>query len=112
MRGPGVFGGYHGEDPENARFDAEGYLASGDYATRDAEGFITLTGASRKTTREFSIENGELTPNLKLRRAAVEAAFQEPVERLYRLLETARGAPTQLEEDGGQVMLCGLGTVF
>jgi hypothetical protein len=63
------------------------------------------------TTREFSIEGGELTPNLKLRRAAVEVAFREPVERLYRLLETSRGAPAQVEDDGGQVVLCCLGAV-
>jgi len=44
VRGPGVFSGYVGEGPENNPVDAQGYLASGDYATVDAEGFITLTG--------------------------------------------------------------------
>ena len=53
VRGPGVFSGYFGEadnaskDRENgaqACVDAEGYLASGDFATIDADGYITLVG--------------------------------------------------------------------
>jgi long-chain acyl-CoA synthetase len=42
VRGPGVFVGYLGE-PAAPR-DADGFLATGDYATQDAEGFVTLTG--------------------------------------------------------------------
>lgn len=44
VRGPGVFSGYFGEEAKHSPVDAEGYLASGDYATVDADGFITLTG--------------------------------------------------------------------
>jgi long-chain acyl-CoA synthetase len=42
VRGPGVFAGYLGEAP--AERTPEGYYASGDYATQDPEGYITLTG--------------------------------------------------------------------
>lgn len=44
VRGPGVFSGYFGEGLAEARVDAEGFLASGDFASIDAEGFITLIG--------------------------------------------------------------------
>lgn len=44
VRGPGVFSGYFDEDTKHSPVDAEGYLASGDYATVDLDGFITLTG--------------------------------------------------------------------
>jgi long-chain acyl-CoA synthetase len=33
--------------------------------------------------RPFSIERGELTPNLKIRRAAVEESYAELIQRLY-----------------------------
>ena len=57
VRGPGVFSGYFGESPgkgcagaeggedgAQARVDADGYLASGDFATIDGDGYITLVG--------------------------------------------------------------------
>jgi len=44
VRGPGVFSGYFGEGLAEARIDAEGFLASGDFASIDVEGFITLIG--------------------------------------------------------------------
>lgn len=57
VRGPGVFSGYFGEPPGTdrtaadegadgalARIDAEGYLASGDFAMIDDDGYITLVG--------------------------------------------------------------------
>jgi len=44
VRGPGVFTGYFGEGTSDARLDAEGFLASGDLASMDPDGFVTLTG--------------------------------------------------------------------
>ena len=57
VRGPGVFAGYFGEPPgkacagaeagedgAQACVDADGYLASGDFATIDGDGYITLVG--------------------------------------------------------------------
>ena len=44
VRGPGVFGGYFGEDTNEARIDSEGFLTSGDFASIDTEGFISLIG--------------------------------------------------------------------
>jgi len=43
VRGPGVISSYYGEE-QYGLLDSNGYLASGDYATIDAGGFITLTG--------------------------------------------------------------------
>ncbi|QSA95699.1 long-chain fatty acid--CoA ligase [Methylococcus sp. EFPC2] len=42
VRGPGVFAGYL-DDPSRAMF-SNGYLASGDYAEIDSEGYVRLTG--------------------------------------------------------------------
>ena len=44
VRGPGVCRAYFGEETAEARVDSDGYLASGDFATIDDDGFLTLTG--------------------------------------------------------------------
>jgi long-chain acyl-CoA synthetase len=44
VRGPGVFKTYLGADTSEARVDANGFLLSGDFATIDGDGFITLIG--------------------------------------------------------------------
>lgn len=44
VRGSGVFAGYFGDSTDEARIDSEGYLSSGDFASIDADGFITLIG--------------------------------------------------------------------
>lgn len=41
------------------------------------------------STRPFSVEGGQLTANLKLRRQNIEAAFQDDLDALYRSLEKA-----------------------
>ena len=46
------------------------------------------------TTRRFTIEAGELTSNLKLRRLQVEAEFDAEIQRLFEILE-ARPQATQ-----------------
>lgn len=199
VRGPGVFNGYYGEERDDNQFDADGYLASGDFASIDNNGFITLTGRKSEifktstgrriapagiesvlrqlpyiehavvfgahrpfliavlavaeealraraganaesstpeawyryiqqdlapglasladyqrpagaiiTTQAFSIERGELTSNLKLRRANVEATYQAALEELYHLLEAANSSMTQIEHNGSRIILCSL----
>ena len=200
VQGAGVFSGYYGEaHDDGVLFDAEGYLATGDYGSVDTDGFITLTGrkseifktstgrriaptgiesalrdvpyvdhimvvganrpfpvvvlavaaeawleldsanaapvspavrcdrlrhdlapgletlvdyqrpaAAVVTTQAFSVQGGELTANLKLRRKTVETAFGDHVEELYRLLGTSGGKPWQVELDQGRVVLCSL----
>jgi len=44
VRGPGVFKTYFGENQNDARIDRNGFLMSGDFATIDDDGFITLIG--------------------------------------------------------------------
>ena len=44
VRGPGVFAGYYNEPAREPTLDADGYLATGDYASIDEEGFVTLVG--------------------------------------------------------------------
>lgn len=48
--------------------------------------------------RPFSLERGELTPNLKLRRAAIETGHAEPIAALYQSLasQPARDGPLQV----------------
>jgi long-chain acyl-CoA synthetase len=196
LRGPGVFGGYLGEPASADHFDAEGFLASGDYASIDAEGFVTLRGrksevfktstgrriapalteshlrqipyvehavafgasqpfliaviatseaALRKrlgdrpmdadpaataaavradiasalaglpgyqrpagvvlTVRPLSVADGHVTPNLKVRRANVEASFRESVEALFDIIHNGPTGDFASVRDGGTVML-------
>jgi long-chain acyl-CoA synthetase len=39
---------------------------------------------------EFSMETGELTPTMKVRRRVVEEKFRDRIERIYREAEEAR----------------------
>lgn len=43
IKGPGVFGGYHG-DPAGTAFTPDGFFDTGDNGVLDADGFLTLTG--------------------------------------------------------------------
>lgn len=185
VRGPGVFAGYFGESAQDSIRDLEGYLGSGDYATIDVDGFITLTGrkseifktstgrriapgaieavlrripavehavavgAGRQfvvailaitgdsvpdcdqlrsdvrqvlvsipeyqrpaglllTRQAFTLAGGELTANLKLRRAAIVQSYQDFLAELYGLLESEHREPFQITYNNGQVMLCNL----
>lgn len=44
VRGPGVFSGYYNDESKKDSLTSDGWLATGDYAEIDNEGFITLTG--------------------------------------------------------------------
>lgn len=44
VRGPGVFSGYVGQQTPPASLNAEGFLATGDFGSIDADGFVTLSG--------------------------------------------------------------------
>jgi long-chain acyl-CoA synthetase len=198
--GPGVISSYYGEE-QAGLLDSNGYLASGDYATIDADGFITLTGRKSEiiktatgrriapagiesfllkvpsvesaavigagrpylvavvvvsmealglidgknteqsglmgyceqvcpefvrylaplpeykrpaglvvTARLFSLEGGELTANLKLRRQNVAKRYAGELETLYRRLQRAKGATVleKMNTNNGDIVLCSL----
>jgi long-chain acyl-CoA synthetase len=194
LRGPGVFAGYLGEDGSAGGLDADGFLASGDYASIDGDGFVTLHGrksevfktstgrrvapavieshlrqiayvehavvfgASRPflaavlavseaslrnrlrggaadarataeavradiaeatrdlpgylrpagvvlTTRPFSIADGLVTPNLKVRRRQVEAAFGAHLEDLFARLGNRSKTPEAIAYDDDVTLL-------
>lgn len=44
-------------------------------------------------SRPFSMDQGEITPTLKLRRKSIEAAFRAEIEAMYRVLPVRPGAP-------------------
>jgi long-chain acyl-CoA synthetase len=196
IRGSGVFSGYL-EDPAGAdRFDVDGFLASGDYAHIDDDGFIMLLGRKSEmiktstgrriaptavesqlrqvayvehavvlganrpflvaviavdeaalrdrlgenasaivspatadavradlaaalsdlpaylhpaglvlTTRLFSVADGLITPNLKVRRASVESTFGAWLDELYGAIGRGAAKPFALVREGGTVVL-------
>lgn len=59
-------------------------------------------------SRAFSIERGELTTNLKLRRQEVGNAFAEPLRRLYQLLSEPQPEPILLAHGEDSLLMCPL----
>jgi long-chain acyl-CoA synthetase len=68
VRGPGVCTGYLGDEAASPPADVEGFLATGDYATIDADRFVTLTG---RKSDIFKTSTGR-----RIAPAAVEAALR------------------------------------
>jgi long-chain acyl-CoA synthetase len=54
LRSPGLFAGYAEPAHERARFDAEGFYATGDFGRIDAQGFLFLTGRKRDVFKTSS----------------------------------------------------------
>jgi len=196
LRGPGVFSGCLGEAGSVGQLDADGFLASGDYASIDADGFVALHGRKSEvfktstgrrvapaiveshlrqiayvehavvfganrpflaavlavseaalrsrlggsapaadpkataatvradvaeathdlpgylrpagvvlTTRTFSIDDGLITPNLKVRRRQVESTFDSHLDELLEALGTSTAAGRALVRDEGATLL-------
>ena len=57
------------------------------------------------TAEPFTIDGGELTPNLKLRRAMIESKYEADIDRLYRKLELP-GSGTEAIDEAAPVILC------
>ncbi|MBN1932680.1 MAG: AMP-binding protein [Desulfobacterales bacterium] len=70
VKGPGVFSGYYNDESQEGSLKSDGYLATGDYAKIDNEGFITLTG---RKTEIFKISTG---------RRIAPAAIEERIRRV------------------------------
>jgi long-chain acyl-CoA synthetase len=196
LRGPGVFVDYLGDRASVDRFDGDGFLATGDYARIDDDGFVTLLGRKSEVfktstgrriapaaieahlrripyvehavvfganrpfliglieasdaslrrwlsdrrshtdpesiaavvradvasavaelpsyerpagvilcTRSFSITDGQLTPNLKVRRAMVETAFSASLDEISDAIACRPAVPLALVREGGTVIL-------
>jgi len=69
VKGLGVFNGYLGDSQLDHSLSAEGYLASGDYAEIDSQGFIRLTG---RKSEVFKTSTGR-----KIAPVAIEALLQQ-----------------------------------
>jgi len=76
--------GLQGQVSDLVRSDA--VRAEVDRAVEDANGVVSRAESIRKTAileREFSIDGGELTPTLKVRRMVVTEHFGDAIEELY-----------------------------
>lgn len=189
VRGPGVLAGYYHESLSESPRRADGFLPSGDFASIDDQGYISLIGRKSdifKTStgrriapagiechlrqvsladqvvvfgagraqliavisvapdtwektpdlctqlrsqlrhavsplpsyqqpggfvalkRVMTIDGGELTANLKLRRRNIEAKYSAQIDRLYQLLAEKPGASFELLAEDGSLLYCSL----
>lgn len=60
LRSSSLFAGYASEDPSSCAIDEEGWLHTGDLATQDAEGFISIVG--RKKTLIITANGRNISP--------------------------------------------------
>lgn len=196
IRGGGVFSGYLHAPAGGDHLDADGFLASGDFARIDDDGFITLLGRKSEmfktstgrriapaaienllrqlpyvehavvlganrpfliaviavadaalpngskgqsrtgdasamaatvradvaaalagvpayqrpaglvlTTRAFTVADGLITPNLKVRRSNVEGTFADCIDELYRTIDRSKADPLTLARESANVVL-------
>ncbi len=73
-------------------------------AGNDIAGTVFTNGAI-VTLRAFSIAEGQITPNLKVRRASVEAAFAADLEALHQAIADGPHAPTARLRESGTLIL-------
>jgi len=69
VRGPGVFSGYLGDASSASPLDADGYLATGDFASIDGDGFISLIG---RKSEIFKTSTGR-----RIAPTAIESCLQQ-----------------------------------
>ena len=60
LRSTSLFAGYSNEDPSSCSIDEEGWLHTGDLATQDEEGFISIVG--RKKTMIITANGRNISP--------------------------------------------------
>ncbi|CAB3746814.1 AMP-binding protein [Paraburkholderia humisilvae] len=60
LRSTSLFAGYSNDDPSSCIVDDDGWLHTGDLATRDSEGFVTITG--RKKTLIITANGRNVSP--------------------------------------------------
>ena len=102
VKGMGVFSGYLGEGRNNRSLNDNGFLASGDFATMDEQGFIRLTGRKSevfKTSTGRKIAPVEIeAPLLGLSMVEHAVVFGESRKFLVALLVLGRQAESSEEE--------------
>ncbi len=116
VRGPSVFAGYLNRPDETTRaFDADGWFATGDLATLDADGFLTITGRTKEIINrggvKFNpIEVEEVLLSLaQIRQCAiVPIADPDLGERGCLCVELAPGAEIDLEDVTAALSLAGM----
>ncbi|MEF8702762.1 MAG: AMP-binding protein [Candidatus Accumulibacter sp. UW26] len=105
VRGPGVFSGYFGEELAAPLLDADGYLPTGDFATIDADGFISLIG---RKSEIFKTSTGR-----RIAPARIESHLQQVPEVEHAVVFGARRAqPVALLVLGEEGWQAGAGDSF
>jgi 2,3-dihydroxybenzoate-AMP ligase/mycobactin salicyl-AMP ligase len=106
VKGPSVFSGYYKNPDENARvFDADGFFKTGDLATIDQDGYITLCGR----IKEMINRGGESISATDIEKlvilhpdVAMVAVIPMPDkllgERICAYIETENGASLKFED--------------
>jgi long-chain acyl-CoA synthetase len=74
VRGPGVYSGYFGEETVNGSITSDGFLTSGDFASIDAEGYITLIG---RKSEIFKTSTGRRVPPARIESALCQLPYVE-----------------------------------
>jgi long-chain acyl-CoA synthetase len=93
-----------GAPAAGARATAEAVRADIAEATRDLPGYLRPAGVVL-TTRPFSIADGLVTPNLKVRRRQGEATFGAHLEDLFARLSTRSKTPEAIAYDDDVTLL-------
>ena len=73
-------------------------------ATRDLPDYLRPAGVVL-TTRTFSVADGLITPNLKVRRRQVESAFGAQLDELFEALRSSSPARSALPRTAGATLL-------
>ncbi len=70
VRGPNIMAGYLGQPAKTAEVIRDGWYVTGDIASRDADGFLTITDRLSR----FSKIGGEMVPHIKIEETLHELA--------------------------------------
>jgi long-chain acyl-CoA synthetase len=117
VRGPQVFGGYHGKPEETAAVFFEDWFRTGDIVTMDAEGFVTVVDRIKELiiTGGFNVSPTEVEAALRQHPAIADAAVvglpsTRSGEDVVAAVVLVEGA--ELDEDGVRAFVRGILTPY